>query len=63
VATRNGSQIHGQLRRPPMRNTSLVWKTWITTPAPRNSNALNTPWTTRCMKPASGAAAPAAAIM
>ncbi len=63
VPTTNGSQITGCPRRPPMRNTSLVWNTWMTTPAPRNSRALNTPWANRCWNPASGAAAPAAAIM
>src|SRR5207247_6652485 len=44
VATRNDPPTHGRCpKSPPIRNTSLVWKWWITMPAPRNSSALNTP--------------------
>ena len=45
-----------------MPKMSLVPTAWMTAPAARKSSALNTPWVSRCRKPALANPAPIAPL-
>ena len=49
------------LRRPPIADSALLPTAIIATPQPRNSKALNAPWDTRWVMPASASLADSAA--